>query len=225
MRKLFMATAGALLLVQAGSVSAQGKNAFAMAADFAKSAKENAGLLRKYSWNMRVEVTEDGEAKPARLYLVRFTIDGTMEKTLLTPAPELHGGPFMRMIEKQKMASAKKMADTLAAVVKKYTAPTPGTMLDFFMKAKYTPAEHDMLEISGSDFVEPGDLVHFWVDKKTKKPHRFAFASSMDGKKLTGVVNYQQVPKGPLYAARIDIDIPSESESALIETFNYQLSN
>lgn len=222
MKRMLVGGAAVLLMALAGGVVAQSKNAFAMAEEYAKSAKENADLLRKYTWNMRVSVTKDGEEKPVRLYLVRFTMDGTLQKTLLTPAPELSGGPFMRMIEKQKMADAKQEADKLAAIMKEYTTPTPGAMLDFYMKAKYTPSPDDMLEISGTDFVSPDDKVNFWVDKKTKKPHRFTFISTMDGKPLTGVVHYQLIPDGPLYAARVEISLPDDKESAVIETFNYQ---
>lgn len=216
---------GALLVMQAGSAIAQNQNAFAMAADYAKSAKENAALLRQYTWDMRVSVTKDGDTKPARLYLVRFTVDGTEEKTLLTPAPELRGGPIRRTIEQEKMVLAKGRADKLAGVVKKYTTPTPGAMLDFYMKAKYTRSADGMLEISGTDFISPGDTAEFWVDEKTKKPHRFAFTTSMEGKPLAGTVTYEQVPSGPLYAGRIDLTISAKEMGALIETFNYQKSN
>jgi len=225
MKRTVIIGAAALLMALAGNASAQSKNAFAMAEAYAKSAKENAALLRQYTWNMRVSVTKDGEQKPVRLYLVRFTLEGTEQKTLLTPAPELRGGPFMRMIEKKKMEEAKKQADKIAEVVKQYTTPSPGTMLDFYTKAKYTPAPGDMLEISGADFVSAGDTAEFWVDKKTKKPHRFAFSANMDGNELTGTVHFDQVPKGPLYAARIDLGISGDDESAVIETFNYQKSN
>ena len=225
MKRLMLIGAAALLAAHAGGVMAQNQNAFAMAADYAKSAKENADLLRQYTWNMRVSMTKDGDTKPPQLYLVRFTIDGTLQKTLLTPAPELHGGPIMRTIEKEQMVLAKEQADKLAHIVKEYTTPSPGTMLDFYMKAKYVPGADDTLEIEGSDFVTPGDKVDFWVDKKTKKPHRFTFRTSMDGNPLTGVVNYEQVTGGPHYAARIEINMPNDSESAVVETFNYHKSN
>lgn len=227
MKKLITAAAGAVLLVQAAGVAAETKNAFAMAEAYAKSAKANDALLRQYSWDMRVSVTDDGDAKPPELYLVRYTFDGTLQKTLLTPAPQLRGGPFMRLIEKQKMASAKQRADKIADLVKRYTTPTPGMMLDFYTKAKYTPATtgSGMLAIAGTDFVTQGDTAEFWIDEKTKKPHRFAFATTMDGNALTGSVMYEQIPGGPLYAARIDLNIPADNVNALIETFNYQKSN
>jgi hypothetical protein len=107
MKRLLIIGAGALLAAQAGSAIAQQPNAFAMAADYAKSAKANAESLRHYTWDMQVTVTKDGEAKPAQLYLMRFDLSGSLEKTLLTPAPELHGGPIMRSIEKKKMKEAK----------------------------------------------------------------------------------------------------------------------
>jgi hypothetical protein len=225
MKRMVVIGAVALLMALASGAGAQSKNAFAEAEAFAKSEKENAELLRHYTWNMRVSVNKDGDQQPVRLYLVRFTMEGTLQKTLLTPAPELRGGPFMRMIEKSKMKSAKEAADKLAEVVKQYTTPTPGTMLDFFMKAKFKPSAGDMLEISGTDFVSPGDTAEYWVDKKTKKPHRFAFSTTMDGNELTGTVHYDQVPKGPLYAARIDMALSGANETATIETFNYQKGN
>jgi hypothetical protein len=106
--------------------------------------------------------------------------------------------------------------------VKKYTTPTPGTMLDFYLKAQYTPAPGGMLEITGTNFVAPSDSVNFLVDEKTKKAHRFVFTTNMDGNPLTGTASYEQIPNGPLYAARMDIQVPANNMGALIETFNYQ---
>jgi hypothetical protein len=40
--------------------------------------------LKAYSWQMRVAVTVKGDAKPPKLYAMRFDMDGKIEKTELT---------------------------------------------------------------------------------------------------------------------------------------------
>ena len=45
---------------------------------------DNAAVLRQYAWKMRLALTLNGEPKPPKIYLMRYDIDGKLQKTPTT---------------------------------------------------------------------------------------------------------------------------------------------
>ena len=195
----------------------------AMASQYAANAKANAALTRQYTWQMRVEVTLKGEPKPAQLYQMRFDVDGKPQKTLLSAPQEQKKSRGIRgRIKENKIEDFKEWAGKLAELVKDYMAPTPGTMMDFYSKAKYSQSSDGKILISGQGFIQPGDNASYWIDPATKIPSRFEFQTVLDGDPVSGKVEFGQVPGGPQYTARIIVSVPAKKVSAKIENFNYQ---
>jgi hypothetical protein len=195
----------------------------AMASQYAANAKANATLMRQYAWQMRIELTLKGEAKPAQLYQMRFDMDGKPQKTLLSAPADDGGGRGIRgRIKKNKIEDFKEWAATLADLVKDYIAPTPGTMMDFYAKAAYAQAADGTIQVTGVSFIQPGDKVTFLLDPATKAPRRFSFSTVLDKDPVSGTVDFGQVTGGPQYAARLVVNVPSKEVSAKIENFNYQ---
>jgi hypothetical protein len=212
-----------ILCTTALPVLAQGADPGAMANQYAANAKANAAMMRQYSWQMRVEVTLKGEPKPAQIYQMRFDVDGKLQKTLLTAPQEQDTGRGIRgKIKKGKIEDFKEWAGKLADLVKGYMAPTPGTMMDFYAKAKYSQSSDGKVLISAGGFIQPGDNASYWIDPATKIPCRFAFQTVLDGDPVSAQVDFGQVPGGPQYAARITVDVPAKKVSAKIENFSYQ---
>jgi hypothetical protein len=213
----------AILCTVALPLLAQGADPGAMASQYAANAKANAALTRQYTWQMRVEVTLKGEPKPAQLYQMRFDMDGKLQKTLLSaPQEEQKSRGIRGKIKEGKIEDFKEWAAKLAELVKGYMAPTPGTMMDFYTKAKYSQSADGKVMISANGFVQPGDYACYWIDPATKIPCRYEFQTVLDGDPVSAKVEFGQVPGGPQYTARLVVSVPEKKVSAKIENFSYQ---
>jgi hypothetical protein len=214
-----------LLLVSClvpGRLLAQGPNPAAAATAYGKAAKANAALLRQYTFQTRVALTVNGNSKPPMLYQMNFGPNGQLQKTLLSaPPPGPSGGFFRRHREEREADEFKKWAGQLVDVVKKYMAPTPGNMLDFFSKAQMTPGSNGTFQYAGSNFLQPGDTATFWINPQTKAPTRYAFNTTLQGDTVQGRVKFGQVPGGPRYPSQITVNVPNKQVNAVISTFNY----
>jgi len=216
---LVMLTAGATLGV------AQAPNPGQMADAYAAGAKANAQLMQKYTWKMRVQLTYKGEQKPASLYQMNY-VGGQLQKTLISAPPEESGRKhgIKHRVTEDKMAEIKGQVDSLVDLTKKYMAPTPGQMFDFYSKASIGPAPAGGVQATGTNFVKPGDNVTFFIDPATKSPTSFNFATSMSGNPVSGTATYAQVPGGPKYASQLTINAPSDNLSIAVTNFEYQLN-
>ncbi|MBP7866872.1 MAG: hypothetical protein KA419_13095 [Acidobacteria bacterium] len=213
----------AILGASIGLVAAQSPDPAAMAGQYAANAKQNATVMRQYSWQMRVEVTLKGEPKPAQLYQMRFDADGKPQKTLLSaPQEEPKGRGLRGRIKANKIEDFKEWAAKLAELVKNYMAPSPGTMLDFYAKAALSPSPDGTVQVSAGGFINPGDRAVYWLDKETKVPRRFVFETKLEGDAVKATAEFGQVQGGPQYVARLTIDVPAKKVSAKIENYNYQ---
>ena len=142
-----------MLLGTPGLALAQGPNAGAMAEKYAQNARANAALMRQYSWQMRVAVTYKDKPESPALYQMNWAPDGTLQKTLLS-APQKESGRGIRgQIKKGKIEDFQKWLGELADLVKRYMAPTPGNMMDFYSKATFTAAPDGLVQVSAPAFL------------------------------------------------------------------------
>jgi len=211
-----------LAVLGGGMAHAQGPgNAGAMADKYAAESRANAQLMRQYTWQMRVAVTYKDKPEAPALYQMNWAPDGTLQKTLLS-APQKESGRGIRgRIKKGKIEDFQKWLGELADLVKKYMAPSPGTMMDFYSKATFSSTPDGTVAVSALGFIQPGDHVTFFVNPKTNKPERFTFTTSLDGDPVTGTVNYGQVTGGPQYAEQITAAVPAKEVTAVINNFNF----
>ena len=218
-----LACLAALLALGAGLALAQAPDPAAMASQYASNAKSNAAAMRQYAWKMRVEMTIKGDPKPAQLYQMRFDLDGKLQKTPLTPRQEQEPQRGLRgRIKQRKIEDFKEWADNLGDLVKDYLAPSPAIMGNFYGKASFSRAEDGSVQVTAGEFIQPGDKATFWLDAKTKAALRFAFETSLDGDPVQGQVEFAKVEGGPQYAARVTVDAPGRSLTAVIENFSYE---
>jgi hypothetical protein len=240
MRSLKPITIWILAMTAAGAFAQQPDPA-QMAQQYSEAAQKNAAMLARYSWKMRTELNLEvaGEARQVvKLYEVRVDLDGKPQKTELTaplapPQPEPKGrkrglrarAEKMKADKKQeKVAEFREWAAALSELAKNYTAPSAGTMLDFYSQASYNPLPNGLVEVKGRDFLQPGDSVTFVIDVATKAPRSFAFKTRLDQDAVQGSVEYGQVPEGPRYAARTTVNVPARTVTAKIETYEYKES-
>ena len=224
MRTVLMAVAG-LAVGVAPAVRAQGPNPGLAADAYATRAKQNAELMQKYTWKMRVQVTYNGEDKPAQLYQMNYA-NGQLQKTLLSAPPaetgRKHG--IQHRIKEKKIDEFKAWAAQLTDLVKRYMAPTPGNMMDFYSSATFSPVPSGNVRATDTSFIQPGDEATYWIDPATKQPVRYAFTTSLQGDPVNCAVQFGQVPGGPQYASTISISVPAKEVVATITNFNYQLN-
>ena len=79
------------------------------------------------------------------------------------------------------MGEIKSEVEALVELTKKYMAPTPGQMFDFYSKATIGPAPTGGVQASGTNFIQPGDQVTYFIDPATKSPTSYNFASVAPG--------------------------------------------
>lgn len=217
----------AFCLATGGSAvaTAQAPNPGQAADAYAAGAKQNAQLMQKYTWKMRVQLTYKGEEKPASLYQMNY-VGGQLQKTEISAPPEESGRKhgIKHRVTEDKMAEIKADVEALVELTKKYMAPTPGQMFDFYSKATMGPAPSGGVQASGTSFIQPGDKVTYFIDPATKSPTSYNFTTSLQGKPVTGTAQYAQVPGGPKYASQVTINDASDDLSVAVTNFEYQLN-
>ena len=225
-RSLQLAAAAACLLAASPAIAAaQAPNPGQMADAYAAGAKANAQLMQKYTWKMRVQLTYDGNQEPASLYQMNY-VGGQLQKTEISAPPEESGRKhgIKHRVKEDKLAEIKSDVEALVELTKKYMAPTPGQMFDFYSKATIGPAPSGGAQASGTNFIQPGDQVTYLINPATKSPTSFTFTTSMQGKPVTGTAQFAQVPGGPKYASELTINDPSDKLSIAVTNFEYQLN-
>ena len=204
---------------------AQGINPGLAANAYATDAKRNAELMQKYTWKMRVQLTYKGEEKPASLYQLNY-VNGQLEKTLLSAPPaetgRKHG--IRHRIKEQKIDEFKAWAAQLTDLLKRYMAPTPGNMMDFYSSATFSPVPNGNVRATDTGFIQPGDTATYWINPATRHPTSYAFATSLQGDPVNATVTFGQVPGGPQYASQVNISVPAREVFATITNFNFVLN-
>jgi len=204
---------------------AQAPNPGQMADAYAAGAKANAQLMQKYTWKMRVQLTYKGEEKPASLYQMNY-VGGQLQKTEISAPPEESGRKhgIKHRVKEDKMAEIKSQVEALIELTKKYMAPTPGQMFDFYSKATIGPASNGGVQATGVNFIQPGDNVTYFINPATKSPTAYDFSTAMNGNPVTGTAQFAQVPGGPKYASSLTINDPADNLSVAVTNFDYQLN-
>lgn len=224
MTQIIRAIAGfaCLGLLSGGAARAQPPDPATMATQYADAARENATLMKQYSWKMRVEMTVDGDTKPAQIYQMRYDRDGNLQKTPLTAPEQVKRKRGIRgAIQKDKIEDFREWSAKLAELIQRYMAPSPGTMMDFYGKAVMSPGPNGTGQMSAGGFLQKDDRVTFWVNRETNDPLRFQFITALEGDRVEGNVEFDRVTGGPQYAARVAVSVPERKIAAKVETFDY----
>ena len=100
-------------------------------------------------------------------------------------------------------------------------APSPGTMLDFYSKARMSPGPDSTAQMAAGDFLEKGDRATFWVNKATSAPVRYNFVTSLDGDSVEGSVEFAQVAGGPRYPGRVTVSVPARKVTTKVENSDF----
>ncbi len=194
---------------------------------FAQAQQQNAQALRQYTWKSRTEIQKGGETKNAQVNQMSYGADGSQQKTLVSSTPQrnLPTRGIRGLIAQKKKEDFMETLDSLAKLAKSYSELLPDVMKRFMAAATMTPemgSEQKLMRISGSNVLQPGDSMTFWADAVTRRLRKVEVQTTLEGKPVRVVSDFQDLPAGPNYMARSVIDYPSKELRLITENFDYE---
>ncbi len=205
--------------------TAQGPaDAAKLAVQISGKREENRLRLLDYSWKTRTEISIKGETKVLKVELVRFDVDGRMQKTTLNEEKPGQGKErgIRGRIQKRKAEEKKEWFGELNRLLEQYSLPTTGKVLDYLDKATFGPGERPgTIRIEGKNVVQPGDQLTMWIDAETKETKFTKVRTQLDRDAVVLETNHDTLESGLRYAARSVITVPAESVRMTVENFDY----
>jgi hypothetical protein len=194
---------------------------------FAHAQRENALALRKYEWKARTEIRKEGETKRVQLELMRYDLNGNVQKTPIssTPEPDMPKFGLRKAIAKKKVGEFKDKLESLSALAKSYGELPPDVMQRFLATATVTPeitAQQKLMRVAGSNVLHQGDSLTLWIDAVSHRQRRVEIQTSLDGKRVRIVSEFQDLPqRGPTYLARSSVNYDGADVVIITENFDY----
>lgn len=211
----------AILLAATVAISSQ------MDQKLARAQQQNARALKQYTWKSRTEIQKGGETRRVQVTLMRYDLDGTLQKTLIssTPQQQLPARGIRGLIARKKKESFKETLESLSTLAKSYSELAPDEMQRFLATAIVAPetgSRQGLIRIAGSDVLQLGDSMTLWVDASAGKLRKIEIHTSLERKPVRVVSDFQDLPKGPTYRSRSVVEYPSEELRLITENFDYE---
>lgn len=219
MRKLL---SGTLVLGLMTAIPASAQVDMAVVAEKVSHARQqNAVKTRDYSWTRRTEVKLKGETKSLKTEIVRYTVDGELQATPIDETSAKKPKGLRGKVAKKKAGEMKDWMADLGQVLKAYSLPTAGNLLDFLNKAQVSP-DGDGRKLEASDVVQAGDRMSVWIDANHKMT-KTEVSTQHDGSDVKLETDHETTPDGLDYVARTMILVPDKGVEMTVENFSYQL--
>lgn len=197
---------------------------------FAQARQQNALALQSYEWKSRTEIKKDGETKKVQVVLNRYDSNGNVETTTIssTPEPDLPKFGLRKAIAKKKVAEFKETVQALGDLAKSYGELPPDQMQRFMANASLSPEvtmQQKLVRLDGRNVLQSGDAMTVWLDAISRKQRRVEIQTSLDGKPVRIVSEFQDLPQGgPTYVARSVVNYDGASLVIITENFDYTLA-
>jgi hypothetical protein len=206
-------------LALAAPVAAQMDMA-AIAEKVSQARQQNAMKTRDYSWTQRTEVKLQGETKSLKTEIVRYTVDGELQKTPIDETSAKKPRGVRGKIAGKKAGEMKDWMADLGELLKQYSLPTAGNLLDFLNKASLSQ-DGDGRKLDASDVVQPGDRMSVWIDGNHKMT-KTEVSTQHDGSDVKLSTDHATTPDGLDYTARTVIVVPDKGVEMTVENFSYK---
>jgi hypothetical protein len=196
--------------------------------NFAQIQRQNAEELKQYSWKSRTEVKKAGDTKNVQLNLMRYDVQGVLQKTPIssTPQQQLPTHGLRGRIAQKKKGDFIEMLETLASLARSYGELSPEKSQRFMASTVVVPEtsaqQQKLLRIKGNDVLQPGDSMTVWVDAATRMMRKVEIQTALEKKLVRIVSDFQNLPQGPTYMARSVIEYPGEELTVITENFDYE---
>ena len=193
-----------------------------LAVKISEKREENHKNQREYSWKTRTEIAIKGETKLLKVELVRFDVDGRMQKTTLSEEKQEPNRGVRGRIQKKKGKEKQEWFAELHGLLAQYSLPTTGKVLDFLDKATFGPGDlPGTIRIQGTSVVQPGDELTLWIDSDTKETKLTKVRTRLDEDTVLLETNHDRLASGLSYQARSIITVPAEDVRMTVENFDY----
>ncbi|MCJ7754108.1 MAG: hypothetical protein MUP13_06065 [Thermoanaerobaculales bacterium] len=212
---------GALVLVMALAAPAAAQvDMTEIVKKVSQARQENAKKTRDYSWTQRTEVKVKGEVKSLKSEIVRYTVDGELQKTPIDETSAKAPKGVRGKVAKKKIGEMKDWMAELGELLKAYSLPTEGNLLDFLNKASVS-ADGTGRKLDATDVVQTGDRMSVWIgaDHKMTKTE---VSTQHDGSDVKLMTDHETTPDGLDYVARTTIVVPDKGVEMTVENFSYQ---
>ena len=182
--------------------------------------QENAQKTRNYSWTQRTEVKVKGEVKSLKSETVRYTVDGELQKTPIDETSAKKPKGIRGKVAKKKAGEMKDWMAELGEVLKAYSLPTEGNLLDFLNSASISP-DGAGRKLEAMDVVQPGDRMSVWIGAEHKMT-KTEVSTQYDGSDVKLETDHETTPDGLDYVARTTIVVPDKGVEMTVENFSFQ---
>jgi len=191
-----------------------------IASKVSKARQENAQKTRDYSWTQRTEVKVKGEVKSLKTEIVRYTVDGELQKTPIDETSAKTPKGVRGKVAKKKIGGMKDWMAELGELLKAYSLPTAGNLLDFLNKASVSP-DGDGRKLDATDVAQAGDRMSVWIDANHKMT-KTEVSTQHDGADVKLMTDHDTTPDGLDYVARTTIVVPDKGIEMTVENFSYK---
>lgn len=199
-----------------------------MAVEISAAREANREKLLAYSWKTRTELVMGGETKVVRIDLVRFDVDGNLQKTTISEEMgeqrDRRGllGMVQNRREKRQEKSQQEWFDALNDLLEQYSLPTTGKVLDFLDQASIEGGtDPGTARIRGTNVVQPGDELTLIIDADSKQTQQTIIRARLDDDPVIVEIIHDRLASGLDVQARTSITVPATALRMTIENFDY----
>lgn len=188
----------------------------------------NEQQLHTYQWIETATATIDGNTKPARQSICRYSPDGILQKTPLGAPPQppaARGGPLRKMMMEKKVQEVQGEVAEVHALVGMYLPPNREKLREAFEAHKLT------FETNGSgsnaivihDYAKPGDELRLLLNASTMQIQHITVKSYFDKPKdfMTATVEFSSLGDGTIFPSITMVNAPSKKMSLTTVSSNF----
>ena len=186
-----------------------------------KARQENAAKTTNYSWTKRTEVKVKGEVKSTITEMIRYDLDGELQKTPISQDKAKGPKGIRGKVANKKGGEMKDWMTDLGKVLHEYSLPTSGNLLDFLNKAKVEKGDEG-IELTAVNVVIPVDSMTMWLSPDFELT-RTEVTTEHDGADVRLTADHATTPDGLDYVARTVIVVPEKNVEMTVENFSYKL--
>jgi hypothetical protein len=217
----------AISICPSGYLLSQAPGAAGEAVRIADARKQNAAMMRQYTWNSRTELIKGGTVKDVRVDLVTYGPGGQLQRTPMNnQGASLPRGLLRHAVAENERKQMEQYLTGLRDLLDQYTLPTAGKVLDFISSATIQPAEGGSLsQMTGHSVVVPGDTLTIWVDPATRQTRKVQIQSTFQGDAVTATATFKTLPSGLTHVQFGEVEVPEKSLGVQIHNFDYEKNN
>ena len=223
MKKLLILAAGLIACGLPQSLPAQVANE-GLANAILAARKQNATLMKQFSWNCRTGLEENGTVKDTRIDTVTYGPDGQPQHTLLNDQSNpLPRGFLTKAGCRAGTRQAGKISEGFASL--------PASIHAAHRRGGHQFHQHDApfprpdragcCSLAAAAVAVPGDTVSLSVYVATKATRRMSIMTTFQNDDVTVTATFKTLASGLNYPAYIQINVPEKNLTVLIQNYDY----